>query len=70
MQYKRDREVDSEILSILRYRMDDCVREEYPDFEKCFPLKYAYEEAAAAWFTKCMFIFCLIIQLNIIPACL
>jgi len=52
MQYKRDRLVDSEILNILRYRMDDCVREEYPDYEKCFPLKHDYENAAAAWFSK------------------
>jgi len=51
-QYQRDRAVDSEIIGILRYRMDDCVREEYPDYEKCFPLKEAYEQAAADWFTK------------------
>lgn len=53
MQYRRDKNVDNEILNILRYRMDDCVREEYPDYEKCFPLKEAYEVAAANWFTKC-----------------
>jgi len=51
-QYKRDKKVESEILAILRYRMDDCVREEYPDYEKCFPLKHDYENAAAAWFSK------------------
>lgn len=52
-QYKRDKAVDSEIISILRYRMDDCVREEYPDYKKCLPLKQAYDDAAEAWFTKC-----------------
>ncbi|CAL8092461.1 unnamed protein product [Orchesella dallaii] len=51
-QYMRDRAVDSEIINILRYRMDDCVREEYPDYEKCFPLKEAYEQAAENWFIK------------------
>jgi len=51
-QYKRDRAVDSEILSILRYRMDDCVREEHPDIEQCFPLKEAYEQAAENWFIR------------------
>ncbi|ODM91636.1 NADH dehydrogenase [ubiquinone] 1 beta subcomplex subunit 10 [Orchesella cincta] len=51
-QYKRDRAVDSEIISILRYRMDDCVREEYPDHQRCFALKDAYEEAATNWFIK------------------
>ena len=35
---------------------DDCVREEYPDYEKCLPLSEAYDKAAAAWFAKCEFI--------------
>lgn len=52
-QYKRDMNVDSEIINILRYRMDDCVREEFPDYKRCLPLKEAYEVAAANWFTKC-----------------
>jgi NADH dehydrogenase (ubiquinone) 1 beta subcomplex subunit 10 len=53
-QYKRDRLVDSEIVSILRMRMDDCVREEYPDHAPiCFQMKAAYEKAAENWFIKC-----------------
>jgi len=52
-QFKRDRLVDSEIVSILRMRMDDCVREEYPDHAtNCFKLKDDYEKAAENWFTK------------------
>jgi len=52
-QFLRDRMIDSNILTILRYRMDDCFREEYPDYHKCLPFKEAYEEAAGNWFAKC-----------------
>jgi hypothetical protein len=52
-QFHRDRMVDSEIVKILRYRMDDCFREEYPDYQKCLPFKEVYEEASANWFSKC-----------------
>jgi len=53
MQYKRDKSVDSMILNILRYRMDDCVREEFPDhLPRCMQLKEDYETAAANWFSK------------------
>jgi len=53
MQFKRDRSVDSMILNILRYRMDDCVREEFPDhLPRCMQLKDDYEQAAANWFAK------------------
>uniref|UniRef100_A0A481SWN6 NADH dehydrogenase [ubiquinone] 1 beta subcomplex subunit 10 n=1 Tax=Isotomurus palustris TaxID=36144 RepID=A0A481SWN6_9HEXA len=51
-QFIRDRLVDSNILNILRYRMDDCFREEYPDYHKCLPYKEAYEEASGHWFAK------------------
>ncbi|KAF2879572.1 hypothetical protein ILUMI_26597 [Ignelater luminosus] len=53
MQYKRDRMVDTEILSILRQRFQDCTMYEAPDHvEKCSHLLQQYEEAAANWFTK------------------
>ncbi|XP_060522341.1 NADH dehydrogenase [ubiquinone] 1 beta subcomplex subunit 10 [Cylas formicarius] len=52
-QYRRDRKVDTEILSILRSRFEDCVIYEAPDhIEKCTGLLKQYEEAAANWFTK------------------
>jgi len=52
-QFIRDRNVDNEILCILRQRMDDCVREEYPDYApRCLILRDQYELAAANWFTK------------------
>jgi len=51
-QFKRDRGVDTGIITILRYRMDDCVREEFPDYQKCFPLKHAYEKASENWYMK------------------
>lgn len=70
-QFKRDKQVDSMIIKILRYRIDDCLREEYPDYERCLPMKETYEEAAAAWFAKCQFInlaiylYCQIISLKV-----
>jgi len=51
-QYKRDRGVDLEIINILRYRMDDCLREEYPDYERCLPMKDTYDKASENWFAK------------------
>jgi len=52
-QFKRDRQVDTHIINILRYRMDDCVREEYPDhLPRCIQLKEDYEQASANWFAK------------------
>jgi len=52
-QFLRDRHVDNEILSILRYRMDDCVREEFPDYApRCLILKEQYDKAAENWFIK------------------
>ncbi|KAK5640694.1 hypothetical protein RI129_009241 [Pyrocoelia pectoralis] len=53
MQYRRDRQVDSEILSILRQRFEDCVLYETPDhMEKCKHLLQQYEEGSTDWFTK------------------
>ncbi|KAF5306628.1 hypothetical protein FQA39_LY08817 [Lamprigera yunnana] len=52
-QYKRDRLVDSEILSILRQRFEDCVIYETPDHvEKCKPLLDQYMENTGNWFSK------------------
>jgi len=52
-QYKRDKAVDSMILNILRYRLDDCVREEYPDHKpRCLQLKEDYENASGNWFSR------------------
>ncbi|GLV40758.1 NADH dehydrogenase (ubiquinone) PDSW subunit [Carabus blaptoides fortunei] len=53
VQFKRDKQVDNEILSILRQRFEDCVLYEAPDhLKKCRPLLDQYEEATANWFTK------------------
>jgi len=53
MQYKRDKLVDNEILSILRQRFEDCVMYEAPDhIEKCKDLLKEYEDANTNWFTK------------------
>lgn len=52
-QFRRDKLVDNEILSIVRSRFEDCVLYESPDIEKCRPLKEAYELAAENWFIKC-----------------
>ncbi|XP_044272585.1 NADH dehydrogenase [ubiquinone] 1 beta subcomplex subunit 10 [Tribolium madens] len=52
-QYKRDRLVDSNILSILRARFEDCTLYEAPDhLEKCKPIWKQYEEAQTNWFIK------------------
>lgn len=59
MQYLRDRSVDTEILNLLRKRLDDCFREEFPDHEKCRPLKDIYEDTTTNWFIKCKSLFVL-----------
>ncbi|KAI4457154.1 nadh-ubiquinone oxidoreductase pdsw subunit [Holotrichia oblita] len=52
-QYKRDRQVDTEILTILRTRFEECHMYEAPDhFERCKEIKRQYDEATANWFTK------------------
>ncbi|KAF5282482.1 hypothetical protein FQR65_LT14291 [Abscondita terminalis] len=53
MQYRRDRMVDSEILSILRQRFEDCVVYEAPDHvERCKGILDQYIEGTTNWFTK------------------
>ncbi|NP_001165795.1 NADH dehydrogenase [ubiquinone] 1 beta subcomplex subunit 10 [Nasonia vitripennis] len=53
-QFLRDRQVDSQILSILRDRHDHCVHEDYNQREeaKCKDIYEVYEENAANWFCK------------------
>lgn len=54
MQFKRDKLVDNEILSILRQRFEDCVQYESPDHvAKCTPLYDYYHKAEENWFSKC-----------------
>lgn len=46
--------MDSEILSILRQRYEDCMIFERPDHEAaCVPLYKKYKDAEEAWFIKC-----------------
>lgn len=53
-QFRRDKMVENEILSILRQRFEDCVLYESPDHkEKCSGILQTYERAAENWFTKC-----------------
>lgn len=50
------RQVESEILNVLRLRFEDCVLYEAPDhMTKCKHLLDQYEEATTNWFTKCRF---------------
>uniref|UniRef100_A0A481SX51 NADH dehydrogenase [ubiquinone] 1 beta subcomplex subunit 10 n=1 Tax=Encarsia formosa TaxID=32400 RepID=A0A481SX51_ENCFO len=53
-QFRRDRGVDSEILSILRQRYEECNHEDYNtrDEERCEALHEYYQQAAGAWFCK------------------
>lgn len=54
-QFRRDRMVDNEIVTILRQRFEDCTMYEAPDHvEKCKPILEQYEKAAENWFIKCM----------------
>lgn len=51
------RQVDEEIVSILRNRFEHCVIYETPDHvEKCKPLLDTYEEASTNFFIKCKFV--------------
>lgn len=53
-QFKRDKAVDNEIVTIMRQRFEDCMLYEAPDHaKKCRPLLDAYNKAAENWFTKC-----------------
>lgn len=48
--------VENEILSILRYRFEDCVVYEAPDHvAKCSPILEVYKQAEANWFAKCKY---------------
>lgn len=60
-QFKRDKLVDSEIVSILRKRFEDCMLYEAPDhMKKCQPILDTYEKAAENWFTKCeLILYCI-----------
>ncbi|XP_071512523.1 NADH dehydrogenase [ubiquinone] 1 beta subcomplex subunit 10 [Panulirus ornatus] len=52
-QFKRDRMVDNEVLSILRLRKEDCMLYEGPDeIQKCAKIKEDYAKAAENWFIK------------------
>ncbi|XP_017774602.1 PREDICTED: NADH dehydrogenase [ubiquinone] 1 beta subcomplex subunit 10 [Nicrophorus vespilloides] len=52
-QYKRDKQVENEILSILRHRFEDCMMYEAPDHaEKCKDVLKQYEDATTNWFIK------------------
>lgn len=54
MQWKRDKLVDNQILSLLRQRFEDCVAYEMPDHvEKCTPLFDYYRKAEDNWFSRC-----------------
>uniref|UniRef100_A0A1B0B7Q3 NADH dehydrogenase [ubiquinone] 1 beta subcomplex subunit 10 n=1 Tax=Glossina palpalis gambiensis TaxID=67801 RepID=A0A1B0B7Q3_9MUSC len=53
-QFRRDRMVDNEVVSILRQRFEDCTMYEAPDhLEKCKETLEQYEKAAENWFIKC-----------------
>lgn len=53
-QFRRDKMIENEILSILRQRFEDCVLYETPDhLTKCRGVLDTYEKAAENWFTKC-----------------
>nr|CAG4641390.1 EOG090X0LTN [Eulimnadia texana] len=52
-QFKRDKLVDEEIVSILRQRMKECLIYESPDHQvKCAKIIEDYEKAAENWFIK------------------
>lgn len=52
-QYKRNKQVDSSILNILRQRKLECMQWEGPDAKyKCKKVSKDYDEAATNWFIK------------------
>lgn len=64
-QFRRDKMVENEILSILRQRFEDCMLYEAPDHvEKCTGFLKNYEKGAENWFTKCKYYSYLIIILT------
>lgn len=53
-QWRRDKMVENEIVSILRARFEDCMLYEAPDhLSKCKPIRDIYDKAAENWFIKC-----------------
>jgi len=52
-QWKRDRRVDTMIITILKKRYQDCLRYRgYDQAERCEPLKIEFEENQTNWFIK------------------
>uniref|UniRef100_A0A0P4WJ44 NADH dehydrogenase [ubiquinone] 1 beta subcomplex subunit 10 n=1 Tax=Scylla olivacea TaxID=85551 RepID=A0A0P4WJ44_SCYOL len=52
-QFKRDKQVDNEILNILRQRQEDCIIYEKNDHRtKCAHIMEEYNKAAENWFIK------------------
>ncbi|KAL1116113.1 hypothetical protein AAG570_005608, partial [Ranatra chinensis] len=51
-QFKRDKAVDSEVLTILRHRLEDCITYESPNRERCDKIKQEYDDAVTNWFIK------------------
>lgn len=57
-QFRRDRMVDNEVVTILRQRFEDCILYEAPDHvEKCKPILNHLEKASENWFIKCKYFF-------------
>lgn len=55
--------VESEILTILRQRFEDCMLYERPDhLTVCKPILDQYKDAEEAWFIKCK-LFCIVGEL-------
>ncbi|XP_076366304.1 NADH dehydrogenase (ubiquinone) PDSW subunit isoform X1 [Tachypleus tridentatus] len=52
-QFKRNKQVDSEILNILKQRRDECLLYENPDHQvRCKKVLEDYQKAAENWFIK------------------
>lgn len=53
-QFKRDKLVDNEILTVLRHRYEDCTIYEAPDDQdKCMYIWDVYKKNETNWFSKC-----------------
>lgn len=48
------RKVDSQILTILRKRKEDCMLYEAPNYDRCELVKEQYNKAEENWFIKCI----------------
>ncbi|XP_011635832.1 NADH dehydrogenase [ubiquinone] 1 beta subcomplex subunit 10 [Pogonomyrmex barbatus] len=51
-QFERDKQVEDEILTILRNRFEQCIFYHGKDRHFCDELKKTYDDAAVAWFIK------------------